>query len=173
MDLNLILHLLQVRLFNYFQQELPSYWLRYSERVVIEMVTATFSLLSLTYTRPSMLGPVHLVALIDPSAFWLKKWMVSFSTRHNCTDKLVTSACNFYANPNSSTLCVWAESELAPFSPWFQNNVLIHSLTQHVILHYIIMLIPAWAIQQKLCAWSIGEESNYCEFTAFVMCICS
>ena len=38
---------------------------------------ATFSLLSLTYANPSLLGPLHLIALLDPTADWLKKWMVS------------------------------------------------------------------------------------------------
>ena len=66
----------QIRLFNHFQLELPSYWLRYSERIVEEMVNATFSLLSLTYANPLMLGPVHLIALLDPNCNWLKKWMV-------------------------------------------------------------------------------------------------
>ena len=69
--------LLQIRLLNYFQRELPSFWLRYSERTVGEMVIATFSLLSLSYSSPTLLGPVHLIALLDPTADWLKKWMVS------------------------------------------------------------------------------------------------
>ena len=72
----LCIHCVQIRLFNHFQLELPSYWLRYSERIVEEMVNATFSLLSLTYANPLMLGPVHLLALLDPSCNWLKKWMV-------------------------------------------------------------------------------------------------
>ena len=38
---------------------------------------ATFSLLSLSYANPALLGPVHLIALLDPAADWLKKWMVS------------------------------------------------------------------------------------------------
>lgn len=41
---------------------------------------ATFSLLSLSYSYPALLGPLHLIALLDPTAEWLKKWMVSAFT---------------------------------------------------------------------------------------------
>ena len=115
MNLNLLSNLLQIRLFNYFQQELPSYWLRYGERVVVEMVSATFSLLSLTYTRPSMLGPVHLLALIDPSAYWLKKWMVSLEIIDTATQTNKSHAISVQLPPLQFCVSGWSLI-VVPFS---------------------------------------------------------
>ena len=67
---------LQFRFLNYLQGELPSYWLRYSEGVVVEMIEATAALLSCSYGNPSMLGPVHYMSLFDPKATWFRKWTV-------------------------------------------------------------------------------------------------
>ena len=68
---------LQFRFLSYLQGELPSYWLRYSEGVVLEMIEATATLLSCSYSNPGMLGPVHYMALFDPKATWFRKWTVS------------------------------------------------------------------------------------------------
>lgn len=56
--------------------QLPSYWLRYSEGVVVEIIEATALLLSCSYSNPNMLGPVHYMALFDPKATWFRKWTV-------------------------------------------------------------------------------------------------
>ncbi len=69
-------HLPQFRFLNYVQGELPSYWLRYSEGVVVEMIEATATLLSCSYGNPSMLGPAHYMSLFDPKASWFRKWTV-------------------------------------------------------------------------------------------------
>ena len=67
---------LQFRFLNYLQLELPTYWLRYGEGVMAELVEATVALLSCGYSNPSMLGPLHYMAMFDPRAAWFKKWTV-------------------------------------------------------------------------------------------------
>ena len=44
---------------------------------MVEMIQATASLLSCSYSNPDMLGPVHYMALFDPKASWFRKWTVS------------------------------------------------------------------------------------------------
>ncbi len=67
---------MQFRLLNYLQLELPSYWLRYGEGVMAELVETTIALLSCGYSCPSVLGPLHYMAVFDPRATWFRKWTV-------------------------------------------------------------------------------------------------
>ena len=52
----------------------------YANRIVDEIVSSTFSLLSLSYSTPTLLGPAHFLALLDPKASWFRKWMVCVYT---------------------------------------------------------------------------------------------
>ena len=67
----------QVNLLNHFQREVTSYWLRFNERTVEDMINATFDLLTLGYDRPLQLSPTHFLCLVDPVAQWFRKWTVS------------------------------------------------------------------------------------------------
>lgn len=127
--------LLQIRLFNHFQLELPSYWLRYSERIVEEMVNATFSLLSLTYANPLMLGPVHLIALLDPGCSWLKRWMVGPTVL--VVRRLFCDAAYFISLARS----VWAELRLR--SPGEVSS------RGESVTYYVQDLMHATALQAK------------------------
>jgi len=52
----------------------------HTQRIVDEIVSSAFSLLSLSYSNPSLLGPAHFLALLDPKASWFRKWMVRVCT---------------------------------------------------------------------------------------------
>ncbi|XP_032231203.2 protein broad-minded isoform X2 [Nematostella vectensis] len=73
--------LTRFRLLNEFQHEVPSYWIRYPERFLEEIVESTFSLFSLSTTprgvpgEEECLSPLWYIALLDPLANWFKKWM--------------------------------------------------------------------------------------------------
>ena len=74
-----VLFPVQINLLNRFQHEVTSYWLRYNERAVEEMITATFDLLLLGYDTPILLSPIHFLCLVDPLAQWFKMWTVRIS----------------------------------------------------------------------------------------------
>ena len=67
----------QINLLNQFQREVPSYWLRYNERTMEDIVNVTFDLLLLGYDTPTQLGPIHYLCLVDPQAQWFRQWTVS------------------------------------------------------------------------------------------------
>lgn len=73
---SMIFFFFQFRFLHYMQGELPSYWVRYGEGVVQDLVEATSVLLSCSYSNPSMLAPSHFMALFDPRASWFRKWTV-------------------------------------------------------------------------------------------------
>ncbi|XP_033110986.1 protein broad-minded-like [Anneissia japonica] len=67
------------RLLNEFQIEVPSYWVRFPENFVEDILEKTVKLIDIN--SHSLLGsmeivcPVHFIALLDPKARWFKKWM--------------------------------------------------------------------------------------------------
>lgn len=71
------IHCHQVNLLNYCQRKVTSYWLRFYERTVEDMINATFDLLTLGYDRPLQLSPTHFLCLVDPLAQWFTRWTVS------------------------------------------------------------------------------------------------
>ena len=62
---------------NRFQREVTSYWIRYNQSVVEDIVNSTFDLLLLGYDTPGQLRPLHYVCLVDPQAMWFRHWTVS------------------------------------------------------------------------------------------------
>ncbi|XP_014674990.1 PREDICTED: protein broad-minded-like isoform X2 [Priapulus caudatus] len=72
--------LLAVRLLNDFQQQLPLYWLRFSDRFLQDYIEGATSLLAISSVKDS-LCPLHYMALVDPHASWFKKWMHSEYSR--------------------------------------------------------------------------------------------
>ncbi|CAN9507510.1 unnamed protein product [Ophioblennius macclurei] len=76
----------QIRLMNDFQKEVTTFWIRYPEKYMEEVVEATFSMLTLHQdqgsSRPErLLEPVHLLALLDVKATWFNKWMHGYYSR--------------------------------------------------------------------------------------------
>ncbi|PVD21206.1 hypothetical protein C0Q70_19375 [Pomacea canaliculata] len=69
-------------LMNQFQQETPNYWVRYPTQYMEKIIDSTLSLLSSAYDRrPGCLTPIHYIAVIDPKARWVIKWMHGFYSR--------------------------------------------------------------------------------------------
>ncbi|NWJ10819.1 BROMI protein, partial [Crypturellus undulatus] len=76
-DINRLLK--KIRLLNEYQKEAPSFWIRYPEKYMEEIVECTLSLLSLKLepghlASPEFLSPVYFLALLDIKAVWFKKW---------------------------------------------------------------------------------------------------
>ncbi|XP_060947669.1 protein broad-minded [Limanda limanda] len=67
----------QIRLMNDFQKEVTTFWIRYPEKYMEEIIESTFSLLSLHHEHGTekVLEPIHLLALLDIKATWFNKWM--------------------------------------------------------------------------------------------------
>ncbi|XP_070575308.1 protein broad-minded-like [Ptychodera flava] len=67
------------RLVNEFQLQVPSYWVRYPEKFLDDVIECTLSLLSRNSSVPTgpsgTLTPLHYLALLDPKATWFRKWM--------------------------------------------------------------------------------------------------
>lgn len=84
-----ILLLRKFRLLNQIQKELPTYWLRYSDKYVEEMTESLFQLLEISPTPISstvgknLMSPLHFLSLLDPQAIWFKYWMHGFYGRSN------------------------------------------------------------------------------------------
>jgi hypothetical protein len=53
---------------------LPKYWIRYPEKYVEEMVGGMVGLLAIKGLNRKIVYPLHLLALVDPHAKWLKVW---------------------------------------------------------------------------------------------------
>ncbi len=65
-----------IRLLADVSAEMPRYWTRYPDKVVVEIVQDLFRLLSLGGNgRSKLLYPRHLMAVVDPRANWLKRWL--------------------------------------------------------------------------------------------------
>uniref|UniRef100_A0AAY4BMH9 Protein broad-minded n=1 Tax=Denticeps clupeoides TaxID=299321 RepID=A0AAY4BMH9_9TELE len=71
----------QVRLMNDFQKEVTSFWIRYPEKYMEEMIDSTLALLVPRPAPDRALQPVHLLALLDVRATWFKKWMHAYYSR--------------------------------------------------------------------------------------------
>eukprot|EP01135_Chromosphaera_perkinsii_P002306 Nk52_evm92s221 gene=Nk52_evmTU92s221 len=65
----------QFKVFNKFQKALPSCWLRYPEKLLLEVIEATFKLFSSSANTVGSLSSLHFVSLVDPNADWFAKWM--------------------------------------------------------------------------------------------------
>ena len=69
------------RLLNQIQEELPSFWLRYSDQYIEDIIQYVINLLKFLPTPISntigqnLLTPLHFLALLDPLATWFKYWM--------------------------------------------------------------------------------------------------
>ena len=67
------------RLLNDIQRELPTTWLRYSEKYVEEMIEAVIDLLGVSApkihnTNIACMNPFHFLSMVDPQGMWFKKW---------------------------------------------------------------------------------------------------
>ena len=66
---------------NDFQQRCPTYWIRYPDKFLDEVLESTLNLLAVHYSTavgaPAQMTPIHYLALVDPKATWFIKWMVS------------------------------------------------------------------------------------------------
>uniref|UniRef100_A0A6I8NMV1 Protein broad-minded n=1 Tax=Ornithorhynchus anatinus TaxID=9258 RepID=A0A6I8NMV1_ORNAN len=83
---NIVRLLKKVRLLNEYQKEAPSFWIRYPEKYMEEIVGSTLSLLSVKHGQrllvsPKTLEPIYFVALLDVKAVWFKKWMHAHYSR--------------------------------------------------------------------------------------------
>jgi len=82
-----VLLLKKFRLLNDIQKELPTTWLRYSEKYVEEMIESLVNLLGVSPAKISsnrdtvLMNPLHFLSLVDPQAIWFKKWMHGFYSR--------------------------------------------------------------------------------------------
>ena len=81
------------RLFNEIQKELPTTWLRYSEKYVEEIVEAVISLLGVSAPKIhsnsiACLNPYHFLSLVDPQAVWFNKWVRGFYSRSHLISSL-------------------------------------------------------------------------------------
>ena len=93
------------RLLSQFQQELPSYWIRYPEKLVEEILDSTVKLLSVIPEplsgdiEQNLMTPMHFLTLIDPLSIWFKKWMHGHYSRAELikqifkSKKIVEEAC--------------------------------------------------------------------------------
>ncbi|CAB4013169.1 Hypothetical predicted protein, partial [Paramuricea clavata] len=69
------------RLLCEFLHEIPSYWVRYPERFVEDILESSLALLSLGNSHfglssfNAIISPLHYLAILDPKASWFKKWM--------------------------------------------------------------------------------------------------
>ena len=75
-----VLLLRKFYLLNQIQRDLPSFWLRYSEKYIDEMIEGFITLLDVDPKPPSetfgerLISPLHFISIIDPNAIWFKKW---------------------------------------------------------------------------------------------------
>ncbi|KAJ3342415.1 hypothetical protein HDU83_006104 [Entophlyctis luteolus] len=74
-ELSMDLMLRKFRLLLQFKTELPSCWLRFSDALVNNCFITAFRFLSVSDTQK--LTPLHFISMLDPSALWLEKWMLS------------------------------------------------------------------------------------------------
>ena len=70
------------RLFTQIQEELPSFWLRYSDKYIEDIALFMFGLLQFVPATMSdascgseLMTPLHFVALLDPLGKWFRYWM--------------------------------------------------------------------------------------------------
>ncbi|XP_077866594.1 protein broad-minded-like [Saccoglossus kowalevskii] len=68
------------RLMNEFQRQAPSYWIRFPEKFVDDVLESTLSLLAI-HTASETMTPLHYLSLLDPQAMWFKMWMHSNYSR--------------------------------------------------------------------------------------------
>ncbi|XP_028401729.1 protein broad-minded-like isoform X2 [Dendronephthya gigantea] len=82
------------RLLCEFLHEIPSYWVRYPERFVGDILESSISLLSLGNNHfglssfNAIISPLHYLALLDPKASWFKKWMHGYYSRKPVVEQL-------------------------------------------------------------------------------------
>ena len=75
-----VLLLRKFYLLNQIQRDLPSFWLRYSEKYINEMIQGFITLLDIDPKPLSetfgerLISPLHFISIIDPNAVWFKKW---------------------------------------------------------------------------------------------------
>jgi hypothetical protein len=86
----------RVRLLNQFQIKLAEHWLYYPRHVVSNLVTATVDVLALKTAAgiesEAALSPLHLLAVVDPTALWFRTWSRHVAARHLFVDALVKCA---------------------------------------------------------------------------------
>ncbi|XP_071959186.1 protein broad-minded-like [Antedon mediterranea] len=67
------------RLLNEFQIEVSSYWVRFPESFVEDILEKTVKLIGINssslLSSMEIVCPIHCIALLDPKARWFKKWM--------------------------------------------------------------------------------------------------
>jgi hypothetical protein len=86
----------KVRLLNQFQLKLAEHWLYYPRHVISNIVMATLDVLTVGLAAGVGVGatltPLHLLAIIDPTALWFRTWSRHVAARHLIVDELVRRA---------------------------------------------------------------------------------
>ena len=62
-----------------YLNDLPSHWIRFTEKTFNDIVQATFDLIVTEVS--SGINSLHLLSLVDPNASWFQKWMVGHTGR--------------------------------------------------------------------------------------------
>ena len=62
-------------LLSIFQHDITSFWIRCPERYMIQPITQTIELLSLSGPEEGCMQPVHFLSLFDHKALWFRKWL--------------------------------------------------------------------------------------------------
>ena len=89
-------------LLSIFQHDITSFWIRCPERYMVQPITQTIELLSLTGPDEGCMTPVHFLSLFDHKALWFRKWL------HGCFSRnlVITAMTKFDQLLKSAIECV-------------------------------------------------------------------